>query len=108
DLCWHAALSLRDLAHHFHEGHVAVKVLALKAWMIAAHVIGTVLLRPLHLPGQETAAERTVRHKTDAQGPAGRNHLRLDATFPQRILTLQSADGMNRVRPAQRVRARLR
>ena len=54
--------------------------------------------------GEESAAERAIRHEADAHVRArpGRTSASTP-TFPQRILALQRADRMHRMCPAQRV-----
>src|SRR2546421_2752968 len=84
-----AVLLARQLPYLIDECQVAAEVLALKARGAAAIVIGREIVRALDGAGEEAASERAVRHETDAETPAGLEHVVLGIARPQRVLALQ-------------------
>src|SRR5208282_2881623 len=57
---------------------------------------------------EEPAAERAERDESDPELAQRRNHVVLVVARPQRVFRLQRRNGMNRVRAANRIYARLR
>src|SRR5690606_36429466 len=106
ELCGSAALVRGDLANRVDELEIASKVLALEARVLAAPVIGCEIVDAANRAREEATAEGTVGDEADTELRAERQQLVLRVAAPQRILGLKSADGVHRVRAADRGRRR--
>ena len=69
--------------------------------MFAAPVFGDQGIHTLDHGGQETAAQRRIRHETDAQFAAGRQDAGFDIAAPQRVFGFNGDDRVHRMRAAQ-------
>src|SRR4051794_37439066 len=93
-----------DRAQRLDELEVALDVALREAWAVGAEVAGALGAgRPV--AADEAAGEHAVGGDADAELPAGRKDLGLDAPADQRVLDLQIADRRDRVGAADRVRA---
>jgi hypothetical protein len=85
-----------------------MKIFALEAGQVPAHVVGRQMLGLAELAGEKTAAQRAVGDEADAKLANGRQQLIFRVAGPQRIFALQGRNRMNGGRPAYRVWRRLR
>src|SRR5262249_54973674 len=108
DLSGHRALVRCDFSHDRGGAHVRLEVFALKARITATIVPLWVLVAALHVTGEKAPTEGTERHEPDAELTERRDDPSLEAALPERILALQRGDRMHRVRPTDRLLARLR
>src|SRR5438128_2648138 len=81
-----ASLLARDRLHAAHEIEILLEVLALKARIEAAKIVGGKVFEALDLTGEEAAAKRAVRHEADAERAARRQDLVLGIPAPEGIL----------------------
>src|SRR2546425_13053709 len=84
-----APLARGDLFNPAHECEVLVKVLALKARVVAAPVVGRDVGRRSKPARQESTTERTIRDERNLELPAERQQLVFWISRPQRELGLQ-------------------
>src|SRR5262249_10887358 len=107
-LAGRAALLARELLYFFHELDVALEILFLEPWMLAATVVDGNVGDLVHLAGEEATAERRVGDERDPELAQRRYRLLgLDAV-EQRELHLHGRDRMHAVRAPDRGRRRLR
>ncbi len=102
-----ACLRCGQLAHRRGGSHVGVEVLALEARIDPPVVARRVVLGPLHVAGEKSAAERREGHQADAELAQRRQDLRLEVALPERVLALERGDRVHGVGAADRPLARL-
>src|SRR5664279_358323 len=100
-------LAGRDDCQHIHQSAIGLAGLRREARNDVAKV-GTVKNRVLiDLAGEKSPPERTERHKANAQFLERRQNLRLGLAPPQRILALQSGNGLHGMGATNGLGARL-
>src|SRR5208282_5490630 len=90
-------LPLSDLAEQIHEGLIRLEGLWGKTRQRAPEVRFVELGVFVHLPGQETLAERAIGNKADSEFLQGRQHFRFRTSRPQRVFALDCSDGLDGV-----------
>src|SRR5271169_963566 len=88
-------LPLCDLAEQIHQGLIRFEGLRCKTRQRAAEVGFVELGVFVHLPRQETLAERAIGNKTDSEFLEGRQYFRFGASRPQRVFALDCSDGLD-------------
>jgi hypothetical protein len=101
-------LSCGECLQPVDEGEIRFPVLSVKRGTTLRKV-GRIERRLLvDLAGEEAFAERAERHEPDAEFCERRQHLPLRLSPPERVLTLESGHGLDRVGAANRLHARFR
>src|SRR5262249_51439961 len=108
ELTGRRALLGGDLAHAVDELEVALEVLALEARVVGAEVAGLEVVGRPEAAGEAAAAERAVGDEPDPELADRGEDLVLRVARPQRVLGLQRADRVDRVRATDRLRRGLR
>lgn len=96
-LCWSAAFLRGHFPDQSDNLKILVEVLSLEPRIMTAVIIRRQVIEALDLTGQEAAAQRTVRNKSDTQFLDQRQDFILHLSAPQGVFCLQCSDGMNRV-----------
>src|SRR5579875_2285410 len=99
---------LGNLLKQVHERLVCLQCLRRKARQNTAEIGAVELGILVNFSGEVALAERTVRHKPDAELLAGRQHMLFRTSPPQRVFALHRRDWLDGVGAPNRFRCRFR
>src|SRR2546421_6748861 len=94
-----------DLAHLANEIQIALKIFSLKPRGSPPVVVLRQVFKAFDLAGQESATERGIGDKTDAELAANTEHFLFWIARPERIFRLQRGNGMHRMRASDGIGA---
>ena len=106
DLCGGAALAARQCLDAGDETKIAFEVVALKARVQSAPIVGGEIVDRADLSREQTAAQRTVGDEPDVQLATRVQQLAFGITRPEGIFGLQGGDRVDGVRASNRRRRR--